>query len=453
VLLDHHAVEGRAQLVAAERGGARRGAQRQQLLVGIGHGDLRLLHGLLGLQVVLLGRDLFFPQLLLALVGGARQFEPPLRRLQRAALLREPRAGEHREHLPALDLLAQVGRHAVDHARHARHHVGRAVFVELDLAGQLQRGLDACGAGAFDGHAGGLDLLVGEGDLFFVFLVRLRFGLRFSGSALLPGFLGFLGLLFVVLLVAMALGLFMTVVMAMVLAFGLSFFVVLAVGMPFGFRMAGRLGLGRRGAQDECARREAHDQHGHDGHPLLLADALGEGLAFFLRVHDLWVSLSAHDGRRVQGFFAIGAEQAVELAGRAVRIGQRDEVLVPHLEQRALRIERFQKTELAQLEALGRGLVGGLGAGERIALQRLCGGARRAQALGGLRHVGAQLQLGGGEVVACFLLAAQCLGQIAAVGVEDRQRHREADDDLVAAAARRFRCRWTRARAWRRARR
>ena len=67
-----------------------------------------------------------------------------------------------------------------------------------------------------------------------------------------------------------------------------------------------------------------------------------------------------------------------------MRLGHGHQILVAHLEVRALRIQRFEKAELAELEALGGGFVGGFGAGQCIALQRLGGGARRTQALGGL---------------------------------------------------------------------
>jgi hypothetical protein len=114
----------------------------------------------------------------------------------------------------------------------------------------------------------------------------------------LPGFFLAFGVVF---LVGVAPGLTVTVAVVVVLVFflalpgavGLALLVVLAVAVAGRFRMAGRLGLGRRGAQDQRARAEAQCQDHRNGDPLLLADAFGQGGAF-LCVHGVcgvrWIS-------------------------------------------------------------------------------------------------------------------------------------------------------------------
>ncbi|KAG1376731.1 hypothetical protein G6F59_018233 [Rhizopus arrhizus] len=73
-----------------------------------------------------------------------RQVAPLHGRQPFATEFGQARAGNRSQQIALPDLLAQVGRHAFDHARHARHDVGGAVGVELDFArerrGPGQRG-------------------------------------------------------------------------------------------------------------------------------------------------------------------------------------------------------------------------------------------------------------------------------------------------------------------------
>ena len=137
VLLDDDAVERRAQLEAVR---ARRptpvGADGAQLLRRVVHRDLAPPAGpCVRLQVVLLGRDLVLPQLLLALVGrrapapGASAPSAARCAARTSAVLAITAST-----WPFLTCWPRLAGHALDHARHARHDVGGAVFVEADFA-------------------------------------------------------------------------------------------------------------------------------------------------------------------------------------------------------------------------------------------------------------------------------------------------------------------------------
>eukprot|EP01022_Parablepharisma_sp_SALTPOND_P027440 TRINITY_DN665_c0_g9_i1.p1 TRINITY_DN665_c0_g9~~TRINITY_DN665_c0_g9_i1.p1 ORF type:complete len:1867 (+),score=739.92 TRINITY_DN665_c0_g9_i1:18974-24574(+) len=188
VFLDHGAVEGGADLIAIEAGRrfATDCADGMQLLAGIAHRHLGFLQGQLRLLVVLLGRDLLLPELLLALPVAARQRQALLGVDQVGPLFGDGAAADDGQHLPLLHLLAQVGRDRLHHAGHLRHDVGGAVLVEADLAGQLQAALQAGRCGLCQHDAGGGDLFLGQGDftLFIMMLALFGMGLFLVGLLL-----------------------------------------------------------------------------------------------------------------------------------------------------------------------------------------------------------------------------------------------------------------------------
>ncbi|MCY1544701.1 hypothetical protein D9M68_806010 [compost metagenome] len=156
------------------------------------------------------------------------------------------RAGEHGQHLAPGDLLAQVGRHRLRHARDARHHVRGAVVVEADLAGKVDAAAQRGGACRGDADTGLLHLLRRQlDDMGLVGGLRRRSG--GSGSA--------------------GRGTCRLVVrVAVVMAGMLALFSVFAMLMP---------GLARPAAlareQDRRAAQQPCDQDGHHRGPLLLA--------------------------------------------------------------------------------------------------------------------------------------------------------------------------------------
>ena len=136
MLFHHHTIKRRTQLKAVQR--TARGhtsANGSQFLLGVGSSNFGFTQRLLGLQIVLLGRYFFLPQLFFTLVGGACQTQSFLRSHQLAALLRNCRAGQDGQQLPLFHYLPQIGGHALGHTRHARHDVGCLVFVEANFTG------------------------------------------------------------------------------------------------------------------------------------------------------------------------------------------------------------------------------------------------------------------------------------------------------------------------------
>lgn len=75
MLFNDHAVERCAQLVAIECRRAVAGANGGQLLLRVLDTDLRFLQRVAGAQIILLRRDLLFPELLLAVISDTRQIQ------------------------------------------------------------------------------------------------------------------------------------------------------------------------------------------------------------------------------------------------------------------------------------------------------------------------------------------------------------------------------------------
>lgn len=76
-------------------------------------------------------------------------------------------AGDDRQYLSLLDLLANVGRHALGDTSKAWHHVCRPVFVEADFTRKLHPRLDSGGTGRLDANAGLRNLLRSQFNLAF----------------------------------------------------------------------------------------------------------------------------------------------------------------------------------------------------------------------------------------------------------------------------------------------
>jgi len=186
VFFHHHAVEWRAQFVAIAAGSDHAAAEHADFLSGVVHGDFRFFQPLPGLEEILLGGDLVLPQLLFAFVGGARQRQATLRGSLFTALIGYLLTGDHRQQLALLHRLPEIDRHRLDHPRHARHDVCRAVLVEAHFAGKRQAETDALRPRLGQLNACGGDLLGAQFDVAF-------FGMfAFGGSALL-GVIGVFG--------------------------------------------------------------------------------------------------------------------------------------------------------------------------------------------------------------------------------------------------------------------
>mmetsp|Transcript_12857 Transcript_12857/g.30151 ORF Transcript_12857/g.30151 Transcript_12857/m.30151 type:complete len:347 (-) Transcript_12857:3495-4535(-) len=142
VLLNDDPVEGRAQLEPVQGRRVRRRANCLQLLACVGDGDLGFAHGLLSLLNVLLGRDSLFEELLLTFVGRASQLEALLGVLKLGSLVGDAGAADDSQDLALHDLLTQGHGDRFHNATNTRHDVSGPVFVEGDLAGQLERRTD-----------------------------------------------------------------------------------------------------------------------------------------------------------------------------------------------------------------------------------------------------------------------------------------------------------------------
>lgn len=118
--------------------------QGAQLCLGTRHRNLGFGFLLLRLQIILLGRYFFLPQMLFAAVVGLRQLQAFLRTLGFAAPLRHLRAGQYSQHLPSLYALALAHGHTLDHAHHTRGHAHAAIFVQHHLSWQLHGTANLC---------------------------------------------------------------------------------------------------------------------------------------------------------------------------------------------------------------------------------------------------------------------------------------------------------------------
>lgn len=143
MLFHYHPVERRAQFITIAAGGNHAATEYADLLPGVVHGDFGFFQRLARLQQILLGGNLVLPQLLLALVGGARQGQAPLRRSLFATLIGDLLTGDHRQQLALLHPLPEIDRHRLDYPWHPRYDVGGAVFVQAHFAGERQTEADA----------------------------------------------------------------------------------------------------------------------------------------------------------------------------------------------------------------------------------------------------------------------------------------------------------------------
>ena len=100
-----------------------------------------------------------------------------------AAQVRDLLAGDYRQHLPALDRLAQFGLDCLDHTRHPRYHVGGAVLVKTDFTGEVYGCTQRARPGSNQLHPGSFDL--GDGQVHLpLFIVVLCFCMAFGGVRL-----------------------------------------------------------------------------------------------------------------------------------------------------------------------------------------------------------------------------------------------------------------------------
>ena len=175
MLFNHHTIKRSSQLEAVQpsRSSAGIDANGGQLLLGVGGSNFGLAQSLLGLQVVLLRRDLFLPQLLFTLIGGARQRQALLRRQQLAALLGNRGAGQHRQQLPLFDHLSQIGGNALGHPGNARHHMGGLVVVKADFSRQLQAAANGRRAGHGHRHSRRFGALCIQSEQALFFILRM----------------------------------------------------------------------------------------------------------------------------------------------------------------------------------------------------------------------------------------------------------------------------------------
>ena len=106
------------------------------------------------------GRDFFFPELLLSLIGRFGERKAFLCCQKFAALFRKASAGDHSQNLTALDRLSQIGRNTLDDSGKTRYDMRGTVLVKPDFAGKLSRCFDFGGSGPLDTDGSSFNLLV-----------------------------------------------------------------------------------------------------------------------------------------------------------------------------------------------------------------------------------------------------------------------------------------------------
>ncbi len=156
-------------------------AECAELLFREAHGDARFRQAVLGLEIVLLGRDPPRPEALLTSEVVLGQRDPLPGREEGCGRVRQLAALEHRHHLAAADDVAQVLANLPNDPRYARHHVGHAVGVYRDFARQRDVGADPPGTCDRGRDVELAQLIAGEPDhrmravsVFFPSLGRLR---------------------------------------------------------------------------------------------------------------------------------------------------------------------------------------------------------------------------------------------------------------------------------------
>ena len=114
-------------------------------------------------------------------------------------------------------------------------------------------------------------------------------------------------------------------------------------------------------------------------------------------------------------------------------VGQGTQVLVTCLEQRPLGIEDIEKTEFAQLKALGCVVVGQLRPGQHLAPQGFEFKPAIAQPLTGLQDITSKPDPQGSMFIPRLVFPLEGFEEVAAVTVDDGNRDRHAYEELVSA--------------------
>ena len=126
------------------------------------------------------------------------------------------------------------------------------------------------------------------------------------------------------------------------------------------------------------------------------------------------------------------AQQPVDFGGGALRVGKRPKVKGTGLKKRPLSDQNVEETKFPQVESLRGDPISVLRAGQHVGAQGFRLAERGGQDLSRREYLGAQSVVQRASFGFGFFFPRGGLEPIAAIAVEDRERHREAENRLIA---------------------